>query len=537
MDFVFGMFSAFDAIMLFIMGSVFSLIGAAIAGYEIYWRIKSRKVAGRIKSVRSSFASNRRSITESYESYSDDKNNKKSSIAFGVFFTLFSSIFVCIGAYFILDYVDLSRNGYETRGTVVENKSYSDGEGGTNYNAIVEFVDHRNAIHRVRNKISYGSSPSFDVGEVVQIYYDPDDPERFAIADFWHTLTLPIVFAAMGSLFMSIGVAVMIGGSNKEEKTYNKLSNDSHQTNQRYFYPVYEYTLDGVTKEKVGEIGRNFVTFNMPGQRVKLNVLPGDPDKVKRPSLFLLIFGLIFLAPGLFLLSLAVDKIEFGFPAIALVLILFAFIAFKIRKALGSVPFAEIKAGIAEIKKEGFKEKFKITDNLNLAGKAEELAPEEMRAIVQSEITQLKSWTIIFLLISTGLAVGGYYAAEDMITKSSTWERARGEVVRFNQKSSSSDSGTSYSYYSVVRFSSPLDGRSIEFEDSVGSSTRMHDRGDKVNVLFEPNSPQKAIIDRGIFNWGLSVGLWFLSLLLVLSSLKYFSVVRQHGGKRYARRV
>ena len=91
-------------------------------------------------------------------------------------------------------------------------------------------------------------------------------------------------------------------------------------------------------------------------------------------------------------------------------------------------------------------------------------------------------------------------------------------------------------YYAIVGFIDG-NGRSVEFEDSVGASSPMYKRGDAVGVIYYPDEPKDAIIDRGIFNWSLSGGLAVGAFLTLLMAFHNFRVSRRFGRSKHPDRV
>jgi hypothetical protein len=78
---------------------------------------------------------------------------------------------------------------------------------------------------------------------------------------------------------------------------------------------------------------------------------------------------------------------------------------------------------------------------------------------------------------------------------------AYGTVVGFNSKTSSSDNGTTTTYYPVVEYTPQSNQREIRFEHDVGSSHPGYQRGDEVEVLYSASNPNEAIIDQGWMNY------------------------------------
>jgi len=50
------------------------------------------------------------------------------------------------------------------------------------------------------------SPPGHDVGEQVQIYYDPEDPERAQVKGFWSQYLVVLILACIGLPFAAIGI-------------------------------------------------------------------------------------------------------------------------------------------------------------------------------------------------------------------------------------------------------------------------------------------------------------------------------------------
>ncbi len=87
-------------------------------------------------------------------------------------------------------------------------------------------------------------------------------------------------------------------------------------------------------------------------------------------------------------------------------------------------------------------------------------------------------------------AIGGWFWHSDA-QLAGMGERAPGVVTGF-ASSYSSDGGTTYK--PVVRFTTQA-GEEREFTSSVGSSPAAYDRGEEVEVIYDPWTPEKAMID------------------------------------------
>jgi hypothetical protein len=89
------------------------------------------------------------------------------------------------------------------------------------------------------------------------------------------------------------------------------------------------------------------------------------------------------------------------------------------------------------------------------------------------------------------------------------------------------DSGDSSSYYPIVRHRTDKKF-SVEFKDNVGSDPPSYRTGDKVTVLYLANEPQRAVIDRGIWNLAIS-GILLLGAGLV--ALLFVAMLRSRAAQ------
>jgi hypothetical protein len=72
---------------------------------------------------------------------------------------------------------------------------------------------------------------------------------------------------------------------------------------------------------------------------------------------------------------------------------------------------------------------------------------------------------------------------------------------------------------------SPCDVRSLvhrcfTLRDAIGSSHPIDKRGETVRVIYEPADLDRAIIDRGIWNWAIPGGSGLFGALILVASLR-----------------
>lgn len=543
-DFVFDVFVAWNSIGLFIMAFVLILIGGGLTAYELVWLIRGKRIQGRIKEVRvvgkKDNEDERAEQPKESEAKEDEasltKDLKKKPVFGGgsfLFVLLFMSIpiiFTGFGVYTGYKYVYLTQNGEYAQAKVVRNESSRDSEGGISYKAVLSFRDYNGVMHEVRDGLSYGSSPSFSVGTTLGVYYDANKPKTFVIDDFWHNMALSFGFMLVFPLlYLILRVASFFQNKQKASSQQSKSGAKKSFTNETY-YTVYEYKMpNGERREQVSDLGSSQMGKNIPGRRVSVLISPHNPEKMKRPHFALLFFGLVFLVPGLFILNQAIQTVEFNYMMIVLPFALFAFIVVKIGMFIARIPKKEWNEGMSafkEAKKEGFSVR---SSGGGSSENARVLSMSDMRERMRAMIKNYTIGGYVCLLIALGLAGGSYYLGADMVDKLRSGVPTQGEVVDFESRYSRSSEGSGYTYYSVVEFTDDA-GRLVRFRDRVGSSHRMNKRGDVVDVLYAPNNPVDAMIDRGIWNWVISGGLALGAFLLLFAAMDNFKTARLYGG-------
>lgn len=109
-----------------------------------------------------------------------------------VFSNLFLAAFCLWGVYAAYTSWQLETNGETTTGTVVDLDESSDGDGGCCvYSPVVEFtVKGRPYIFEGDNA---SDPPAYDVGEEVEVIYDPADPSNAQINKWSERWLMPVI--------------------------------------------------------------------------------------------------------------------------------------------------------------------------------------------------------------------------------------------------------------------------------------------------------------------------------------------------------
>ncbi len=540
-DLVFDGFMAFNQLGFLFGGGVCLLLGGLLVGDALYSRLVGTRLRGRIVGIRAMGIKDpeheineqqREDVKPALEKINKSFKQEFFEAPIRTFFaSLIVMVFVLmpfaffgVGAYVAYDYASLKVAGIEVSATIADNEAVS-GDDGTSYYAVVAYTDNEGYYHRVRDSMGRGGSPSYGVGEKVQVFYDAEDPEHFIIDDFWHYMILSIAFMAMASIFfvfMSLGYF----GTKKPAKTSNtqKKKAEAKDYKSEMYYPVYEFRMPNGDVEKITDSGgTNMLQGNRLGKNVTLFLRGDKPENAKRPGMVQLIIGGIFLVPGVLFTYLALTTFEFTVMTPVLALAFIGWAAFKINKSKVIKP-REMWESRHEFKVRMDEKRIKK----QAAGRL--LSVDEIKARLVHYDKQIM-WSLpITGIIAAGMIAGGVYLWNDMNEKTAQGIHAEGKIVRIESVYDSSSDSSGYTYYGVVKYETPH-GDDYEFRDSVGSSSALFEKGDVVDVLYDPENPYEAIIDRGIWNHAPGAGLMFFGGLLMFWVLRSFLTIRSRQNR------
>lgn len=521
-DAIFQIFFSVQILGIALIALVFLFLGALLAGSVLKTVLMAKSIPARIAAVHvvgDAQSADQRPSREIEDLPVNDKNKPGKGML--IFIGLIVSVFVAFGLYNAMRYFDLKANGVYVTATVVDNHMSRDSDGAVSYKAILEFYDQIGNVHTVSDNVSYGSKPSYKTGTQIGVYYDPQKPERFIIDDFWHNMLISVFFIGFGAIFFGIfAFGMHFSGREARVAKSSLASGKKKGYSGEVYYALYEYRMpSGEIGTFMEDNGEHTILRKIPNTKVRLRM--SADGAVVKTEIIILIVGIIFFCGGIFAGNHFFSIVEFNIylPIVALVggIYIFRKAGFAIQK----IP-REDRLKMAEIfsmlRNPETRKKFKVIDNApSLKGRA--LANEEIAPRIVYYTRHARNWALVGLVVSSGLLCGGYYSMQSMTAFISNGLRAQGSVSSIESRYSSNSEGSSYTYYAVVSFDAQ-DGRSYDFQDSVGSSYPLYKRGQNVEVLYLPDDPQEAMIDRGLWNWALAAGLLGGGVLILLLSLR-----------------
>ncbi|QIQ21684.1 DUF3592 domain-containing protein [Zophobihabitans entericus] len=117
------------------------------------------------------------------------------------FILIFGVISLCMSVIITSQKLSFIKSSVQVEGTVAYlSESYSDNSGSPSYYPVVTFQDGNGITRIFRSEV--GSNPaSYDRGEIVNVYYNPDDPTDAKINGFLALWFASIVTGILGIIF------------------------------------------------------------------------------------------------------------------------------------------------------------------------------------------------------------------------------------------------------------------------------------------------------------------------------------------------
>jgi hypothetical protein len=285
------------------------------------------------------------------------------------------------------------------------------------------------------------------------------------------------------------------------------------------YYPVYEYkSPDGVLIEAESNSGSSSLHNKEPGKVVYILVHPYRPFQALEEGNGVLLLSLFFIAIAVGLFMIAFNSFK---TSLMTFVFLGGFILYEISRYVSKITPPTLS--LTEWQQKRAKEFAKKRSKLR------QLTTDEYMQLVRNQDQMLKKWIPLYLLLGLVFLGVSYHLSKDTQNMLMNGINISGEVVGLYTNPNSSGKKL---YHNIVRFKTK-EGQVFQFTDKVGSSIPMDSNKQVVTVIYEPNNPHHAIVDRGFWNWmptavTLTPGL----LILWLSFRSYLRINRRLSIKR-----
>jgi hypothetical protein len=284
---------------------------------------------------------------------------------------------------------------------------------------------------------------------------------------------------------------------------------------QSNYWPVFEHMGDDGELIQTRGSASGSLAGNLPGAFRDILVDLDDPYDVRSMTPIGLIVGIVCLGTGAGLFAIS-NSVNENMGVVSLVAI--ALVGAMGLKALVThkrdEPITRGRLGQKMFDKRKKKRKKKRVPDLSKI-----LSREDHLAALRKLDSSRRKWLPVVVLLALGLIAFGAWRGRDLAVLQSTGSRAQATVVRIESQSNPGSEGSQTTYYSVVRFET-ASGREVTFRDSIGSSHPIDRRGEIVGVIYDPNDLERAIIDRGVWNWAIPGGCGLIGALILWTSLR-----------------
>jgi hypothetical protein len=130
----------------------------------------------------------------------------------------------------------------------------------------------------------------------------------------------------------------------------------------------------------------------------------------------------------------------------------------------------------------------------------------------------------VFLIVGFIISTFGMYWLIDIKKSKPNGLSASGVVVNIISDSGSSSSGETV-FFPVVEFKNHA-GMAITFKDKQGSNPPLYERGDNVSVVYNPDRPGQALIEKGALGMFPALFCLAFGVLILWSGVHGFLDVR-----------
>jgi hypothetical protein len=329
-----------------------------------------------------------------------------------------------------------------------------------------------------------------------------------------------ILFLLVGLVFVAFGVAVVLAEARARRGAWAQQGEViGFSTGQRAdsgdssYHPVVEYVGQDGRKRYLESLVGSSLPYGAVGDAVTLLVQPEDPEKAVLKSS--LTYGVGAALGIMGLTSCIVFFAVFRATPFSLVSAagVVTWAAYQYRRSTGAKPMT--LETWRKFKDQAFRSRV-FTD----ATKAEIpwADPEALRTAIAKQQKVNRIVLPVLVLAGVGLLFLGVHLHQKTAAFLARAVRAPGVVMEM-ATNHSSDGGDTYA--PVVEFEH--DGRKYTFKDTISSNPPSYRRGQAVGVLYDPDQPRDARIDRGRWNKAVPILIGGFGGLLCLLGLWSFS--------------
>jgi hypothetical protein len=127
----------------------------------------------------------------------------------GIVFSLVGGLLAAIAVFILIRTRIFMSKAQEVKGTVIRMVYSHSSEGGGGYSPVYQF---RTIAGQTIEAIDSMSSnpPMFKEGQVIDVLYDPENPQKARIKKWMSLYFVPLLLGGMGLIFGGVGVVLLI---------------------------------------------------------------------------------------------------------------------------------------------------------------------------------------------------------------------------------------------------------------------------------------------------------------------------------------
>lgn len=320
-------------------------------------------------------------------------------------------------------------------------------------------------------------------------------------------------FFLVGAIQMALFGLLCLGGMFYRPKGSYKVRariiglRSSDGSEGAIYYPVYEYTSrENALMRADSDSGSSGYTPDKIGQFQNIYIDPEFPERAITAGPILLIIGTILLSVGFGMGYFALGIHPFDKVSAVITSLIFLYTFFKIFGRIKPRHMRETMEAFRARKYNEFK-----SDKQSLTFHDRRSAEQIQR---KQLIQQSKAAPVLYL-ISLGLLGFASWHGFNLAQKITSGTATTGIVTTLSEVRSSDG----ITYAPIVEYA-PLSGQTLSFKDSFSSSPAAYAIGEQVAVIYNPDQPEIAMIDRGWKNWILTSICAGLGLLILSGAVK-----------------
>lgn len=127
----------------------------------------------------------------------------------GIVFPLVGGLLFAIGAFLFVRTRIFLGKAQEVKGTVIQMVYSHSSEGGGGYSPVYQFRTITGQTITVQDNLST-NPPMFQVGQTIDVLYDPENPQSARIKRFMSLYFTTILLCGMGAIFGCVGIVLLV---------------------------------------------------------------------------------------------------------------------------------------------------------------------------------------------------------------------------------------------------------------------------------------------------------------------------------------